>query len=432
MSTPGAGGREAIGFVVPGWPPDVGGVETHASELAHELVRRGLRVAVLALDHGAADDRIAAPRLTVRRVTPPPARSLTELVRSPAAEALVRRWVREEGVALAHIHHATGFGAGVVAALAELGLPTVVTLHDLWLLCPRGQMFDRHGVRCERPEPSRCGPCRRATFPHLAPPEDPARGADHARRGLEALGAAHRVLAPSAAVGRLFRRAGFHAREVHVVPNAVDLALAERARARRSHRAPRPPGARLVAGVLGAVQPSKGAFDLARVLAATGLDVELRVHGPLADYHGDSRHLSALKRLAARDGRIRLEGPYPRARLPQVLAELDLVLVPSLWNEVFGLSAREARAAGVPVLASDVGGLAELRGDRGVTLLPAGRFEQWVVTLARRVAAPGGDVPPPAPPRGVAALADDILEHYEAARAACQAASSRPAIAGHP
>ncbi|MBM4369786.1 MAG: glycosyltransferase, partial [Deltaproteobacteria bacterium] len=72
------------------------------------------------------------------------------------------------------------------------------------------------------------------------------------------------------------------------------------------------------------------------------------------------------------------EGPYsapglewlgPRDDVPALLAEADVLAVPSRW-EGFGIAALEGMAAGVPVVASDVGGLAELVGDAGVLVPP--------------------------------------------------------------
>ena len=119
-------------------------------------------------------------------------------------------------------------------------------------------------------------------------------------------------------------------------------------------------------------------LELARaVVLADVPGLTLEVHGPRPSYHGDLSYVQALETLAAEDPRIRLHGPYPLHQRAEVLATLDAVAVPSLWEESFGLSAREARAASLPVLASRIGGLRQLEGDPGVQFLDPRNPGRW-------------------------------------------------------
>jgi glycosyltransferase involved in cell wall biosynthesis len=146
-------------------------------------------------------------------------------------------------------------------------------------------------------------------------------------------------------------------------------------------RAGRPAGKRL--GVIGSVQPSKGVLELARaMMEIDDDDLVLDVHGPMGDYHGSTAYVDALLDLAGSSGRIRLHGPFRTGDLPRVLASIDALAVPSRWEEVFGLNAREARAVGLPVLAARRGGLAEWEGVSGVTFVTGTSQDAWVQTLS--------------------------------------------------
>ena len=57
---------------------------------------------------------------------------------------------------------------------------------------------------------------------------------------------------------------------------------------------------------------------------------------------------------------VRLAGRFDEERRSEIFAGLDVLIVPSLGLESFGLVAREALAEGVPVLAARRGALAEL------------------------------------------------------------------------
>jgi glycosyltransferase involved in cell wall biosynthesis len=67
-----------------------------------------------------------------------------------------------------------------------------------------------------------------------------------------------------------------------------------------------------------------------------------------------------LLRASRPDGRIQVHGPYERTELPAVLRAIDVLVVPSTWHENAPFVVLEARAAGLPVLASRFGGLAEV------------------------------------------------------------------------
>jgi glycosyltransferase involved in cell wall biosynthesis len=393
-----------LGFVGLGWYPDIGGVESHTRDLARELGARGHRLRALVLD-GA--DGLVPYALAVReqdgvRVTRMAYRyhdhrALADLVSSARAEEAARHWARTEGLDLVHVHHASGWGLGILSALAAEGLPVVMTLHDFWPLCPRGQMLRTDGEVCAAAGPERCAPCLVRTWPHLMPSsggerrgprgeklerdEDAVRArSDYA---LACLARAARLFTPSPSTRAAYVRAGLDERAIEVVENGVDVeALARATRELRAHAAPRK---ELRLGVLGTVLPSKGALELAQaVLAADVAGLTLEIHGSLPSYHGDTRYVEELRALAAREPRVRLHGPFGHERLAEILAGLDGVAAPSRWNEVYGLTVREARAAGLPVLVSDAGALPDvLAGGEGGLVVPAEDRAAWMAALRR-------------------------------------------------
>jgi len=393
-----------LGFLGLGWVPDIGGVESHTHDLARELQARGHRVRALALDGGeglepysiASRDE-AGVRVTRMAYRYHDHRALADLVHSPRAEEVARRWAHAERLDLVHVHHASGWGLGILPALAEAGWSVLMTLHDFWPLCPRGQMLRDDGEVCAAASPGRCAPCLARTWPQLMPS---AGGARRGPRGeelaydedavrartdfaLACLARAARLFTPSPATRAAYGRAGLDERRIEVVENGVDVdELARAARALRARAAPHD-GLRL--GVLGTVLPSKGALELARaVLAANLPGLTLEIHGALPSYHGDTSYVAALRALAARASSIRVHGPFGHERLAEILAGLDGVAAPSRWNEVYGLTVREARAAGLAVLVSDAGALPDVvAGGQGGLVVPAGDHDAWVAALVR-------------------------------------------------
>ena len=236
--------------------------------------------------------------------------------------ALLRlvRYLRAERIEVLHAHL---FYANVAARLAGrlAAVPVVLTAHhdtDLWM-----------------------GPHHRFVERLTAPMSD-------------------RVLACSEAVRRFaIERHGLDAGRVVTLHNAIDVeaipAAAEgRARARALLGAG--PEDRLV-GTLGRLhEPKKGLRPFlsaaARVAAA-----DPRARFVLI---GDGPALHELERFAASLGlgdKVRFAGA--RTDAETLLPGLDLLVQPSLW-EGFGLSALEGMAAGLPVVASRVGGVPEV------------------------------------------------------------------------
>ena len=117
-------------------------------------------------------------------------------------------------------------------------------------------------------------------------------------------------------------------------------------------------------GFLGSLMVSKAPhllIDAYRRLPAGSATVTLV--GGYSAYHGDDSY-----RAQPRAAASRRQGSWPPARyrsdaIPETLASFDLLVVPSIWEENSPLVIREAFAAGVPVVASRIGGIPEMVAD---------------------------------------------------------------------
>jgi glycosyltransferase involved in cell wall biosynthesis len=146
---------------------------------------------------------------------------------------------------------------------------------------------------------------------------------------------------------------------------------------------PRPAdGVTLRVGFLGQIAPHKGVHVIVEAMRRLPTaSIELVVHGPLTR---DVPYVDSLRRLAGDDPRILFPGPIGHDELDAFLARIDILAVPSVWYENSPFVIHEARAAGLPVLASKLGGMAELVED-GVDglLATAGSVEAFASALGR-------------------------------------------------
>ena len=248
------------------------------------------------------------------------------LWRGPVEEVLLAT-----GADLLHVHHLARRGVRLPRA------PTVLTLHDYHLACLRGQLVDGEGAICPGPRVLRCSRCVGWFPPHIALRELFVK---------RLLGRA-RVLSPSQDLARRMESLGW-VEEVHV----LDLPLVDPV-----HPAPEPEPGPLRFLFLGSLIPTKGVAVLLE--AFEGLDAELELWGPTPD-EDFARSLDL--------GRHR--GVFRPEERQAVLHGADVLVVPSLWHENSPLVVREAVAAGLRVVASEVGGIGEI--DPSMRRVPPG------------------------------------------------------------
>ncbi len=370
-------------------------------------------------------------------------RPLWEVVNHLGHDTVDRTWnnpVMEEAFArvldefqpdVVHFQHLMYWSSGLCRIAKERGARVFLTLHDFWLMCSRmGQLVDPTGSLCDRVERRRCAACmartpfgqgerarrwiRRLTavrkWTGLALDEPmrwlAARGVSAARDGEEGafdpdgaeeawlrafdrrreafLGLSRWVdafLSPSADLRRRFVDWGLPGEKFLHLPQGRDGRRFQQCR-------PHPFDGTLRLGYVGTVAPHKGVLPLVEaVMGLKSQNWSLDIWGPHSQ-HMD--YWNRLVALAAGDQRIRLHGVIGPEKLPQALGTLDLLCVPSLWNECCPLTIQEAFMAGLCVLASDLGGMRELvQEGRGGAVAAPGDVTHWRARLEEILNDPG-------------------------------------------
>lgn len=251
-------------------------------------------------------------------------------------------------------------------ACRKAGVPTVQTLHNFRLLCP-GATLCRDGRPCEH--------CRDRTFAWPAIVHGCYR---HSRLGsltVAAMSFVHRLLrtwhrtvtvliAPSDSVRRQFMAAGFSSSKIAVKPNfaSEDPGIGS--------------GDGGFALYVGRLSAEKG--------IATLLDAWRRAPaGRVLKIAGDGP-LSALVRDAAGSvPGIEWLGAQPHREVLRLMGRAAVLIFPSVCYEAFGLTLAEAFSAGLPVIGSRLGAIAEIVADGKTGLLFAPGDSE---ALAERIA----------------------------------------------
>ncbi len=324
------------------WPPDVGGPASHAPEVAAFLRERGHRVRVVV----TADAQPAAepyPVEWVARSLPPGVRHARALVRIVGAA----RW--------ADVVYSTGmFGrSGAGAQLARRPYVLKLTADPAFERARRRGLYGGSLAAFQQDR-------SRATLPFRAARDAIVRRAAH-------------VVCPSDYLRRLALGWGVPPERVTVLPNpapdVTGLGSREELRARWEMDGP----TLVFAGRLTAQKALDAGIEAAR---RAGVALVVAGDGP------DGPRLEAL-------GGARFLGPQPREAVLELLRAADASLLSSTW-ENFPLSVVESLAVGTPVIATDVGGVAEVvrDGENGL-LVPAGDGDALAAAIERAFRAEG-------------------------------------------
>ena len=321
--------------------PSVGGVETLVALLAGYFHDRDEQVVVVTETSGDETDAFA-----FRVVRRPSHRELRQLVRESE---------------LVHLH---SFHARLLAAAKLKRRRVVYTYHDLTPICPNGTKLEPSGPCLHRAGPLVCHRCLREG------------GAD--RRGRKLL----RPIVKS--VLSVFMDAnvcvsGFALRRYplwrkQLIASGIDTTLF-----RPSRSDPSDEQQRIV--FVGRLLREKGCDVLLRALRLCSdkgvpFDLDIVGSGP------ERADLTDLAHRLELDQRVHFHGEMVGQALVEIVQAAHVAVVPSIWDEPFGLVAVHAFSCGLPVIAAEVGGLGELVEGVGLTF-PRGDSEQLALQLER-------------------------------------------------
>ncbi|MEW6071920.1 MAG: glycosyltransferase [Planctomycetota bacterium] len=452
-----------ICLVSHGFPPlERTGVENYTAALAEALVRAGHAVDVFV---PRRDDR--SPELALHReerggyavhwltANRPPADPRDLLLR-PEIGKRFGAFLDRERPDLVHFQHLVKLGIELVHEAAARGVPTVYTAHDYYPVCHRYTLLRPDLASCAvRGDAMACALCDtalgylnglpglgdyqmgvlpdqvgeaswRALGALLADDPEPAglgtaavdaaydRRRELDARRAEAFARIDRILAPTRFLAADLVRGGLDPERIEVLPYGIENAdLLDLSPVRRR-------GGPVRFAFLGGLAKHKGVHLL--------LDAFARVpEGATLDVWGGSTDAPYVERVRARAAAVgaRWGGPYERAQLPALLAEVDVVVVPSIWAENYPLVIREAFSARRPVVAFGFGAMSESVRDGVDGLLAAPRDVEDLARVLTRLAREEGLVErlaaEIAPVKGIDEQARELVARYEPLVAAARA-----------
>ncbi len=436
------------------YPGPPGGSEAYVGAISRSMASAGCSVCVIAPQAGISGlERYEHEGVSVVRY-PIPSASTREEVQGKArvrGTEYLHDFLRRERPDIVHFHSfSTGIGIPELRAARATGAKVFFTSHlaGLGYLCKRSTMMRWGKSQCDGiVRPIKCAACvlsdrlPRPLAWGVAALQVPAALvpgrlktlvgmpriiADNLARQEEVLQLCDAFFVPTEWAADTMLANGAPEEKVRIM--RVGIAHSRMSRKPGPLERPTRPPVRI--GYFGRFERMKGVCDLARAFVALPKDLPLRLEfrGPVIP--GESSMVRAeAEAIVAGDSRVSFQPAVSPRDALAVLSEYDVLCCPSLCAEAGPMVALEAFACGTPVIATRIGGLAEIvtPGVSGDLVEPG----DWLglSKLLRRIAEnPAatvdgwrGNLPLP---HTMAQVADDYLTTYNTARNSLSAVSA--------
>ena len=357
--------------VIHGYPPAYNaGSEVYTQALCQELAKRH-KVSVFCREENlyaedyavsqGADSQV--PAITLQLVNLPRERQRDRYLHKEIAD-IFDAYIAQMKPDLIHFGHLNHLSTSMVDIAHQHNIPTVFTLHDFWLMCPRGQFVQRNSkapyTLCSGQEDQRCA-AKCYAGSHSGSPYTKEEELSYWTNWVsgrmdncrELSKKVDLFIAPSRhLMDKFTNEFGISPEKIQYLDYGFDLSRLQ-GRVREKNEP-------ITFGYIGTHIPSKGIQDLIQAVGYLPKSSQLKIWG---------RHRSEttpyLKKIAQAlpnnaCERVKWMEEYRNEDIvSDVFNKIDVLVVPSIWLENSPLVIHEAQQLGIPVITANMGGMAE-------------------------------------------------------------------------
>ena len=311
-----------------------------------------------------------------------------------------------------HFFHLSRLGTSVIELAVSAGIPCYLTPTDFWTICPTGQLMLDDGKLCSGPT-RYAGNCvkhlalstqngltgkvvsclptvsidllarltQSGVLPNYPNQIEVKAIGGRLEKNITRLNKLNKIISPNSYM--LEKLLQYGVKSDLIVQSAYGLNL-PKLETELKHRVSRKP---FRFGFIGTLAFHKGCHILIEAfkLIPQGQAV-LKVYGNVLDF---TEYVEELKRIACDNEAIEFCGTFSNSKIGEVLAEIDALVVPSLWYENTPLVIYSSQAALCPVVASDFPGISEVIQDKiNGLLFEAGNVKSLSAQLLRLIEEP--------------------------------------------
>jgi glycosyltransferase involved in cell wall biosynthesis len=372
------------------------GSEVYSQTLCHELVNQGCEVVVLTRQENAYKQEYsvewerdpACPEIHLCLINMAHGK---DGYRHSAIDRTFGDILDQYQPDVIHVGHLNHLSTSMIFEAHRRNFPIVFTLHDFWLMCPRGQFLQGINSKgenlypiCESQENEKCAKkCYWRYFSSQEDQEDIRYWTDWVKKRMdhvrEIVSYVDLYIAPSHYLRNRFID------EFHIPRSKIHYLDYGFQRDQLAGRK-RIPEKAFTFGYIGTHKQAKGIFHLIQAFSQIEGDAVLKIWGaPVQPFtHSLQDYVSTLGSKVK--SRIFWEGSYQNeAIVSDVFNHVDAIVVPSIWGENSPLVIHEALQAQVPVITADYGGMKEYIQDQINGLLFEHRNPSHLAIQMRRL-----------------------------------------------
>lgn len=350
--------QKKILYVIHGYPPHKhAGTENYSFSLAKKITTKNTAVAAF---YPVKNQNIESPELNIKEIKNHTAFEVkineSGTVNNLFNEEIERiflqiiNFFKPDIIHFQHIH--TDLPFALLTHSISLKIPTVITLHDFWYICPKTYMLNENGTLCSGPtSPEKCAKCflkneylteidNKNLFYYFV---------DLFKKRLEM----SRVIFSNANLTTSPSKFLLEKYKEHVrfnkslrIPLGLDVTR---------QKFTKNTAGSIRFGFLGNITALKNVRGLIDSFLQTSGGASLHIYGEI----NDCEIFKKLNNKSLIDHCIIFHGCYSPKDLSKILSQIDIGVVPSFF-ENYPLVVREFLSAKIPVIASRVGGIPEI------------------------------------------------------------------------
>lgn len=395
------------------WPNYHAGVENHTHDLAHALAEKGHEIFIFTTEPFSEDNKVQEYKEEGIRVVK--VHTIEKKISHPVEtyinhdlDAIFEEKLKEINPDIVHIQHLIRLSLSFIDIIKKRKVPIVYTLHDFWFECPRLRTYKNdHNCKITKQPLKDCENCMQILMPmtilgkikNLAYPTlhfvrhlpiikqvatpflDVYRAKKYARirekiKNQERSSSSFKThliserwkvfqdhykkvdmfISPSTFLAKRAINFGIDPNKIYVIPHGInppknfEKFINNKIYTKDS---------KITFGFLSHITKDKGFILLVKSFEKLALkykNVKLVVY---SGYDKKDKQISQAIQIVNKSENMEYKGPFKSEEIGKVFRSFDVAVVPSLWNEIYGLVIDESFLYKKPVIVSDRGGMPE-------------------------------------------------------------------------